>query len=156
MTKVIIGILMSILLLPNQALGAEESTKRLKDISKAVSAQLLRLKQKKMSTKPEVPAIKEAADANSSASTNKVSADSQEKNSETKKNSPFPIKEEASKTPPDKSVSQSEKASDSLQKDGKVIKNSLELKPNKPSQTNLQKNDLLRQQIKNIVNVTSE
>lgn len=141
------GILVCTLLLSSKMVGAEEDTEHLKDISKAVSAQLLRLKQKKINAKPEVPT-----------SSNKVSANSKQKNPETKKNPP-PTKEKASKIPPqlasDKSASQSEKEDESLQKDGKIIKKSLELKPKKTSQTNLQKNDLLRQQIQNIVNTKS-
>ena len=143
------GILVCTLLLSSKMVGAEESKEHLKNISKAVSAQLLRLKQKKMNAKSEVPI-----------STNKVSADGEEKNSETKKNPSLPIKEKASQIPPklapDKSVNQPEKEGKNLQKDGKIKKKSPELKPKKASQTNLQKNDLLRQQIQNIVNTESK
>lgn len=47
MMKVIAVALMSTVLVSNNAMSAEESSEHLKNISKAVSAQLLRMKQKK-------------------------------------------------------------------------------------------------------------
>jgi phosphate starvation-inducible protein PhoH len=47
MMKIIAVALMSTVLVSNNAMSAEESSEHLKNISKAVSAQLLRMKQKK-------------------------------------------------------------------------------------------------------------
>jgi len=148
MTKITMGILMCTLFFSSKMVTAEESAERLKDINKAVSAQLLRLKQKKMEAKLDTETSKKKKGEDSKLlSKNKTSSnDLQKKKLEVNKTAQQPV-EDASKTPSILPTSKSLTPSNN-----KIIKKSVKLKTNKNPQTNLQKNDLLRQKIQSIVN----
>lgn len=148
MTKITMGILMCTLFFSSKMVTAEESAERLKDINKAVSAQLLRLKQKKMEAKLDTETSKKKKGEDYKLlSKNKTSSnDLQKKKLEVNKTAQQPV-EDASKTPSILPTSKSLTPSNN-----KIIKKSVKLKTNKNPQTNLQKNDLLRQKIQSIVN----
>jgi hypothetical protein len=151
MIKITIGILICTLLLSTKVIEAAESAPRLNDISKAVSAQLLRMKKKKMVTKPDTTQETKTSSKLPSKDKNTVN-NLQKKDSEAlaKNTQPQGALEKPSKASPSiNSHATVEEKDKTLQQDEKKT-GKLEAKKIPP--TNLQKNDLLRQQIQNIVN----
>lgn len=149
MIKTTIGILICTLLLSTKMTVAEENAARLNDISKAVSAQLLRMKKKQSAVKAET---KQETKGNSQLPSN----DKNMANNLQKKDSKALVKNIQPQKPPKASLpinsATVEKKVKTLQQDEKIIKKTVKLEIKKIPPTNLQKNDLLRQQIQNIVN----
>jgi hypothetical protein len=153
MTKFITGILICTLLFCSKVIWAEESGERLKDISKAVSNQLLRMKQEEAGAKPKV--VIEGA---------KGKPELLEK-VEQEQIPQQPVKEVELKGVNEADLS-AEKTilsiSKQLEKESKVLAEdkdastvkSVEVK--EASETNLQLNNMLRQQIENIVDTTPD
>lgn len=153
MIKTTIGILICTLLLSTKMTAAEESAARLNDISKAVSAQLLRMKKKQSTIKA---GTKKETKGNSPLPSN----DKNTANNLQKKDTKAVVKtiqpqkalEKPPKASPPINSATVEKKVKALQQDEKTMKKTVKLEIKKIPPTNLQKNDLLRQQIQNIVN----
>jgi hypothetical protein len=122
--KIIAGVLISGVLVSSNAMCAEESSEHLKNVSKAVSAQLLRMKLKKEEDKK----------LKASAASFKVNA-GEKTQQQTKK---------ADAKPDTVLVTEKKQALK------QVVKNKKDSK--KPAVSNQQKNDNLRFEIQNIVN----
>ncbi len=156
MTRIITVILVCSFLFFSNITRAEESTERLKDISKAVRAQLLRMKQKEVSVKPKVTQELEEENAKPSSPPKTTTTDIQKKIEKVVEKKT----KEAEVTPSELSLQASskqlEKKAEIAKEDNKVAKKTAKLETKEPPQTNLQKNDLLRQQIQNIVNTSSK
>lgn len=154
MIKITMGILICTLLLSTKMTVAEESTVRLNDISKAVSAQLLRMKKEKMLMKPETTQ-KTKDNAKLPSEDKNIANNLQKKDSKAivKKIQSQEVLEKPSKTsPPINAHTTIEKKDKALQQGEKITKKTAKPEAKKIPPTNLQKNDLLRQQIQNIVN----
>jgi len=156
MTKFITGILICTLFFCSKVTWAEESSERLKDISKAVSNQLLRMKQDKAGTSP----IGEAKKIPEKSELEQLKELELKQTSEqsTKKTEPLVANEallSEDKVPPSTSKSL-EKESKVLVENKEATTKSVELEVKQVPATNLQLNNMLRQQIENIVDTTPE
>lgn len=158
MAKVTMGILICTLLLSGNVIGAEESTERLKTISKAVSAQLLRMKEKKRVTKSDDAKQQSQGDDSKSLSNAKITdppalpTKSPKVEKDDQQSTENVVNKGTAVTLSGESLEMAKKKDETLQQSEKIVNKSVKLDVKKVPQTNLQKNDLLRQQIQNIVN----